>query len=223
VSIQDQTPISTSLVLEDLRLWAPSSAARGVDAKRLLDITVSLVLIGLLLPFLALITLAVALESRGPVLFCQRRTGRGGHIFAMLKFRSMRVMENGDTVVQATQNDPRITRVGHILRTTSLDELPQLFNVLWGEMSLVGPRPHAVAHDEYYGARIPTYTQRQRVQPGMTGWAQVNGARGETPELRHMQARVDLDVWYVAHQSFLLDLKILAKTPLEVLKRRNAF
>jgi len=222
VSFQDQTPVSASAALEDLRLWAPSSAAHGVDAKRLLDIAVSLALIGLLLPLLAFLTLAVALESRGPVLFCQRRTGRGGRIFGMLKFRSMRVMENGGTVVQASENDPRVTRVGRILRTTSLDELPQLFNVLWGEMSLVGPRPHAVAHDEYYAARIATYKQRQRVQPGMTGWAQVNGARGETPELRHMQARIDLDIWYVAHQSFLLDLKILAKTPLEVLKRRNA-
>jgi exopolysaccharide biosynthesis polyprenyl glycosylphosphotransferase len=222
VSFQDQTPVSASVLLEDLRLWAPSSAAHGLDAKRLLDITASLALIGLLLPLLALISLAVALESRGPVLFCQRRTGRNGRIFAMLKFRSMRVMENGGTVVQATRNDPRLTRIGRILRTTSLDELPQLFNVLWGEMSLVGPRPHAVAHDEYYAARIANYAQRQRVQPGMTGWAQVNGARGETPELRHMQARIDLDVWYVAHRSFLLDLKILARTPLEVLKRRNA-
>jgi lipopolysaccharide/colanic/teichoic acid biosynthesis glycosyltransferase len=103
-----------------------------------------------------------------------------------------------------------------------LDELPQLFNVLLGEMSLVGPRPHAIAHDDYYGARIANYTLRQQAQPGMTGWAQVNGARGETPELRHMQARVDLDAWYVEHQSFFLDLRILAKTPLEVLKRRNA-
>jgi lipopolysaccharide/colanic/teichoic acid biosynthesis glycosyltransferase len=140
----------------------------------------------------------------------------------MLKFRSMRVMKDGAEVLQATMDDPRVTRVGRVLRSTSLDELPQLFNVLLGEMSLVGPRPHAVAHDEYYGARIAGYITRQKVLPGMTGWAQINGARGETPELHHMQARVDLDHWYVAHQSFLLDLQILAKTPLEVLKRRNA-
>jgi len=222
VSIQDQTPDTPAFALEDLRLWVPSQAATGLDAKRLLDIAVSLALIVLLLPVLALITLAVALESRGPVLFCQHRRGRHGRIFAMFKFRSMRALENGAEVVQAKENDPRVTRAGRILRTTSLDELPQLFNVLTGEMSLVGPRPHAVAHDDFYGARIANYTLRQRVKPGMTGWAQVNGARGETPELHHMQARVDLDAWYVAHQSLLLDLKILAMTPLEVLKQRNA-
>jgi putative colanic acid biosynthesis UDP-glucose lipid carrier transferase len=222
VSIQDQTPTPPAFALEELRLWVPSSATRTFDAKRLLDLAVSLALIAVLLPVLAVITLAVALETRGPVLFCQRRTGMGGQIFGMFKFRSMRVTENGTDVVQATENDPRVTRVGRVLRSTSLDELPQLFNVLSGEMSLVGPRPHAVAHDEYYGARIANYVIRQKTKPGMTGWAQVNGARGETPELRQMQARVDLDAWYVEHHSFLLDLKILAKTPLEVLKRRNA-
>jgi putative colanic acid biosynthesis UDP-glucose lipid carrier transferase len=222
VSIQDQTPVPLLPALEDLRLWVPSEAASGLDAKRLLDITVSLILILALLPVLAVITLLIAAESRGPVLFCQHRRGRHGRIFPMFKFRSMRVLENGAQVVQARENDPRVTRVGKVLRTTSLDELPQLFNVLSGEMSLVGPRPHAVAHDDYYGARIAAYTVRQRVKPGMTGWAQVNGARGETPELHHMQARVNLDAWYVAHHSFLLDLKILARTPLEVLKRRNA-
>lgn len=222
MSIQDQTPAPAPFALEDLRLWVPSQAATGLDAKRLLDIAVSLTLIVVLLPVLAAISLAVALESRGPVLFCQHRRGRHGRIFPMFKFRSMRVLEDGAVVVQAKENDPRVTRAGRILRSTSLDELPQLFNVLAGEMSLVGPRPHAVAHDDFYGARIANYAVRQRVKPGMTGWAQVNGARGETPELRHMQARVDLDAWYVAHQSFLLDLKILVLTPLEVLKRRNA-
>ncbi len=220
MSIQDQSP--PAFALEDVRLWTPSSAAQGIDAKRALDVAVSLVLILLLLPVLALVSLAVAVETRGPVLFCQRRTGRHGRVFGMLKFRSMRVMEDGAEVLQATQHDPRVTRVGRVLRTTSLDELPQLFNVLFGEMSLVGPRPHAVAHDEYYGARIAGYTARQKVLPGMTGWAQVNGARGETPELRHMQTRIDLDLWYVAHHSVLLDVKILMKTPLEVLTRRNA-
>jgi len=221
VSIQDHTPPPAAFAPAG-RPWVPARAARSLDAKRFLDIAVSLALIVLLLPLLAAIGLLVALESRGPVLFCQHRTGQDGRIFPMFKFRSMRVLENGTEVAQATQNDPRVTRVGRALRTTSLDELPQLFNVLLGEMSLVGPRPHAVAHDAYYGARIANYTQRQKVRPGMTGWAQVNGARGETPELRHMQARVDLDIWYVAHRSFLLDLLILAKTPLEVLTRRNA-
>jgi exopolysaccharide biosynthesis polyprenyl glycosylphosphotransferase len=221
VSIQDQPPVSAAFAPAS-RPWVLAPAVRGLDAKRLLDIAVSLTLIVLLLPLLAVLGLLVALESRGPVLFCQRRTGQDGRVFPMFKFRSMRVLEDGTEVAQATQNDPRVTRIGRILRATSLDELPQLFNVLLGEMSLVGPRPHAVAHDAYYGARIAGYTQRQKAKPGMTGWAQVNGARGETPELRHMQARVDLDIWYVEHRSFLLDLRILAKTPLEVLKGRNA-
>ena len=155
-------------------------------------------------------------------MFCQHRTGLDGRAFPMLKFRSMRVLVNGTEVAQSTHNDPRVTQVGRVLRTTSLDELPQLFTVLLGEMSLVGPRPHAVAHDAYYGARIANYTQRQKAKPGMTGWAQVNGARGETPELHHMQTRVALDIWYIEHRSFVLDLSILAKTPLEVLTRRNA-
>jgi putative colanic acid biosynthesis UDP-glucose lipid carrier transferase len=221
VSIQDQTPAPAGFAPAD-RLWPPTRAAHDLDAKRVLDIAVSLMLIILLLPLLAAISLLVAVESSGPVLFCQHRTGRHGRIFPMFKFRSMRVLEDGAVVVQARRNDPRVTRVGRVLRATSLDELPQLFNVLLGEMSLVGPRPHAIAHDAYYGACIADYARRQQAKPGMTGWAQVNGARGETPELRHMQARVDLDIWYVEHQSLLLDLRILAKTPLEVLKRRNA-
>ncbi len=217
--IQDQTPSLS--VAEHLRLCSASARPRR-ETQRLLDIAVSLVLILLLSPLLAIITLAVALGTPGPVLFCQRRTGKDGQIFAMFKFRSMRVLEDGAEIVQAREHDPRITRIGRFLRVSSLDELPQLFNVLRGEMSLVGPRPHAVAHDEYYGARIKDYALRQRVRPGMTGWAQVNGKRGATPQLSDMQARVELDAWYVAHRSLALDLKILARTPLEVLRRRNA-
>jgi lipopolysaccharide/colanic/teichoic acid biosynthesis glycosyltransferase len=219
VPIQDQTP--SLCVAEHLRLCA-ASARPQPDVHRLLDFAVTVPLILMLLPLLAVITLAVALETPGPVLFCQRRTGKDGRIFAMFKFRSMRVMEDGAEIVQAQERDPRVTRVGRFLRVSSLDELPQLFNVLRGEMSLVGPRPHAVAHDEYYGARIGEYVVRQRVRPGMTGWAQVNGARGATPEISDMQARVALDAWYVAHRNLALDLKILARTPLEVLRRRNA-
>ena len=216
-----QEPIPT-LTFEDQRLWAPSTGALAPDAKRVLDVVVSLVAILLLLPVFAAISLAVALETRGPVLFCQRRQGRNGQVFGILKFRSMRVMEDGAQVVQAQKHDARVTRVGRILRSTSLDELPQLFNVLSGEMSLVGPRPHAIAHDEYYGARIEAYGRRQRVKPGITGWAQVNGARGETPELADMEKRVTFDAWYVSHRSLALDILILLKTPLAVLSRRNA-
>ena len=134
----------------------------------------------------------------------------------------MHVMEDGADVTQATAGDVRVTRVGRVIRKLSLDELPQLFNVIAGDMSLVGPRPHAVTHDDYYGAAISNYALRQEVKPGITGWAQVNGARGATPTLDVMQRRVDLDAWYVAHASLALDLKILVRTPLEVLFSRNA-
>lgn len=222
MSIQDQPSLPSLFADAELRLWVPSQAAPILDAKRALDIAVSAAAILFLLPLLALISLAVTLDSRGPVLFCQRRRGRGGEIFGILKFRTMRVLEDGAEVVQATKHDDRITRVGRFLRLTSLDELPQLLNVLFGEMSLVGPRPHALAHDEYYGARISAYAKRQQVKPGITGWAQVNGARGETPELSDMRKRIDFDAWYVDHKSLGLDLLILAKTPKAVLSMRNA-
>jgi putative colanic acid biosysnthesis UDP-glucose lipid carrier transferase len=223
VSIQEQSPAPALLAFESLRLCVASEPTSILDAKRIVDIAVSLIAIVLLLPIFALVTLLVALESRGPVLFCQRRIGRGGKPFGILKFRSMKVLEDGPDVVQAVQNDPRITRVGRLLRASSLDELPQLFNVLWGEMSLVGPRPHAVAHDEYYSARINGYALRYNAKPGITGWAQVNGARGETRELSDMQRRIDFDAWYVEHVSVALDLLILVRTPLEVVRRRNAY
>ena len=157
------------------------------DARRMLDIALSVLALIVLSPILALATLAIALDSPGPILFCQRRTGLNGKPFGIFKFRTMTVLEDGDVVIQATAGDARITRVGRFLRTASIDELPQLFNVLAGDMSLVGPRPHAIAHDEYYGARIPGYDRRFAVKPGITGWAQVQGARGATPTLEHMR------------------------------------
>jgi putative colanic acid biosynthesis UDP-glucose lipid carrier transferase len=190
--------------------------------KRALDVIVAALLILLLSPLLALVSLAILLDSRGPLVFAQRRTGLNGKTFAILKFRSMHVLEDGADVKQAVRGDARITRVGRVIRKLSLDELPQLFNVLAGDMSLVGPRPHAVAHDEYYGAAIANYAVRQQVKPGITGWAQVNGARGATPTLESMRTRVDLDAWYVEHTSLALDLLILARTPFEVLRSRNA-
>lgn len=200
----------------------PSAQAPGtILAKRALDIVLSALLLVLLSPALALISLAVVLDSRGPLLFCQMRTGQYGRLFPILKFRSMHVMEDGSDVRHVSEPDARITRVGRIIRKLSLDELPQLLNVLAGGMSLIGPRPHAVTHDAYYGAAISNYVIRQQVKPGITGWAQVNGARGATPTLETMRRRVDFDVWYVANASFALDLAILARTPLEVLRPRN--
>jgi exopolysaccharide biosynthesis polyprenyl glycosylphosphotransferase len=199
-----------------------SLAHESLRAKRALDVSVALLVLLFCLPIFAAITLAVALDSRGPVLFRQRRAGEGGKLFGIYKFRSMHVLEDGTNVVQAIKGDARITRVGRFLRASSLDELPQLFNVLSGEMSLVGPRPHALAHDEFYSARIANYRMRHQVKPGITGWAQVHGARGATTELADMQWRIDLDAWYVAHESLWLDILILARTPLEVLRHRNA-
>ena len=185
--------------------------------KRLIDIVVSgVLLLVCLIPGL-LIALLVKLDSPGPALFHQRRIGLNGRPFHILKFRTMHVLEDGPQVVQAIRRDPRVTRFGALLREFSVDELPQLINVLAGDMSLVGPRPHAAAHDDYYGRRIANYAYRHRVRPGITGWAQINGARGATPTLSDMQARIDLDAWYVDHCSLALDLMILFLTPLEIL------
>jgi undecaprenyl-phosphate galactose phosphotransferase/putative colanic acid biosynthesis UDP-glucose lipid carrier transferase len=167
--------------------------------------------------------IAIKLDSKGPVLFHQTRTGKDGVPFRIYKFRTMDVLEDGPTILQACRDDPRVTRVGRWLRASSVDELPQLFNVLRGEMSLVGPRPHAVAHDQLYSKQIPNYVLRQHVKPGITGWAQVNGYRGETSSLELMQRRVDLDIWYAQNVSVLLDLEILVRTVFEVCRPRNAY
>jgi len=190
--------------------------------KRGVDVVVSGVALLLALPVMALISLLIRLDSPGPVFFRQTRLGRDGRPFDIRKFRTMNVMENGDTVVQACENDSRITRVGAWLRLSSLDELPQLLNVLSGEMSLVGPRPHACAHDAYYGARIPEYGIRQSVKPGITGWAQIHGLRGETRTVEDMRQRVAFDIWYAKNATLALDLVVLLRTPLEVFRSRNA-
>jgi undecaprenyl-phosphate galactose phosphotransferase/putative colanic acid biosynthesis UDP-glucose lipid carrier transferase len=140
-----------------------------------------------------------------------------------MKFRTMTVLEDGDQVAQASRNDPRVTRVGRFLRKTSLDELPQIFNVLCGEMSLVGPRPHARAHDALYASLIENYEIRQHVKPGITGWAQVNGLRGETLDIEAMRERVEHDIWYAKNTSMALDLAILLRTALLVLRQTNAY
>jgi len=192
------------------------------NGKRALDLGLALILLVLLAPLMGAIALLIRLESKGPVLFRQTRNGICGRPFRILKFRSMRVMEDGIDVVQASAADSRITRLGGLLRRYSLDELPQLINVLAGDMSLVGPRPHAQAHDSFYGALISAYGDRFAVKPGMTGWAQVHGHRGPTPTIAVMAARIDHDVVYVRRASFALDLQILLRTPLAILFPRNA-
>jgi Undecaprenyl-phosphate glucose phosphotransferase len=201
---------------------APLNVAQ-LAIKRTLDLTAALLA---LVPFaliFVIVGIATMLDSRGPILFKQTRLGHRGVPFAIFKFRTMTVAENGAIVEQAQANDRRVTWVGRWLRKTSIDELPQLINVLRGEMSLVGPRPHAVAHDQYYTMLIGNYDIRQHVKPGITGWAQVNGLRGETSSLDLMRKRVEFDVWYAKNSGVLLDLRILILTVVEVLRQRNAY
>src|SRR5690606_10159618 len=204
--------------LNESPLTANPSAAL---LKATLDRTLALLAIVALSPLLLVVAAAVKLSSPGPVLFKQPRHGFNGEVFQMWKFRSMR--PHDDTVVkQATRHDPRITPVGRFIRRTSIDELPQLFNVLMGDMSLVGPRPHAVQHNDYYSEKIQAYMNRHRIKPGITGYAQINGLRGETDTLDKMERRVKLDLEYINSWSLWLDIKILLKTPLALFSR-NAY
>ena len=190
--------------------------------KRLEDIVVGALLLALSLPLWPLIALAIKLDSRGPVLFRQRRRGLNQRIFEVLKFRSMTVLEDGADVRQAERGDLRVTRVGRWLRVTSLDELPQLVNVLRGEMSLVGPRPHALVHDDEFGEQVPAYVNRTKMKPGITGLAQVRGLRGETRTSGRLEARVAHDIAYIRNWSLLLDLKILFLTVRAIVVGENA-
>jgi Undecaprenyl-phosphate glucose phosphotransferase len=190
--------------------------------KRLFDIGMSAVILLLLVPVLLVVCVGIKLDSRGPAIFRQRRRGFNGKEFIIYKFRTMTVMENGPRILQASRRDIRVTRLGRLLRRASVDELPQLINVLRGDMSLVGPRPHAVAHDEEYGSLIPNYAFRHHVKPGITGWAQVHGFRGETSNLELMKKRIELDLWYINNWSVALDTQILARTFFELLRGRNA-
>ncbi len=191
--------------------------------KRLSDIIISLLILIPLIPVLILIALGVKLSSPGPVLFKQRRYGLNGEEIRIYKFRSMTVCDNGNIIKQATRNDTRITRFGGFLRKTSLDELPQFINVLQGRMSIVGPRPHAVAHNELYRQLIKGYMIRHKVKPGITGWAQVNGLRGETDSLDKMAARIEYDLDYLRSWSMGLDLQIIMRTVGVVLGDQNAY
>jgi Undecaprenyl-phosphate glucose phosphotransferase len=180
--------------------------------KRVVDIGLSASGLLMLLPLLVLVAIAIRFDSPGPILFRQGRMGFNGRLFRIYKFRTMNVLDDGPVIQQARRGDPRVTRIGRWLRSTSIDELPQLINVLKGEMSLVGPRPHALAHDNEYDQMIADYALRYHVKPGITGWAQVNGFRGETPTVRLMELRVEHDLWYIRNWTFWLDAKILMKT-----------
>jgi len=195
-----------------LQLWATQATPLKLRLKYTADQGVSLLLILLLAPLLALLALLVVIDSPGPVLFVQRRYGINGRPFHCYKFRTMGVLEDDTSVTQATRDDPRVTRVGRWLRRSNLDELPQLLNVLRGDMSLVGPRPHAAAHNEYYRTRVDAYMRRHTLRPGITGWAQVLGYRGETRTLSAMQQRVHADLDYIHNWSLVLDFEILLLT-----------
>ena len=188
---------------------APPALSR---AKRALDLFGAVVALILFLPLLLILAAAIRLESPGPAIFRQRRGGLNGRPFTIYKFRTMRTQEDGDVILQAYSGDERITWLGALLRRTSMDELPQLLNIVKGEMSLVGPRPHALAHDRFYGELIPDYARRLRTRPGLTGLAQVCGLRGETRELDLMAERVRHDLRYIDDWSLLLDLQLIAGT-----------
>jgi Undecaprenyl-phosphate glucose phosphotransferase len=180
--------------------------------KRSFDLIIAAVALLTLLPLMLIAALLIKLDSRGPVFFAQKRNGFNGQAFDIYKFRTMHVLEDGPAVKQATRNDPRVTRLGHWLRRSSIDELPQLFNVIRGDMSMVGPRPHATTHNSEYEKLIANYAFRHHVKPGLTGWAQVNGYRGETRRIEQMQRRVEHDLWYINNWNLWLDLRIVLQT-----------
>jgi exopolysaccharide biosynthesis polyprenyl glycosylphosphotransferase len=192
-------------------LRAPLSNFEAI-AKRAIDIFGAVLGIALLAPLFAIVALLIKLDSKGPVFFTQRRYGLRQDVFWILKFRSMSSLEDGSDVVQAKKNDPRITRVGRWLRSSNIDELPQLVNVLRGDMSLVGPRPHALVHDMAFARKIARYSLRHRMKPGITGWAQINGLRGEIRSDEEIRDRVAHDIYYIDHWSLLFDLRILLLT-----------
>ena len=220
------------LKLLDVVAIGPNNAVRFVRApmsdaavllKRAVDIVLSAMALVLLSPLLLLTALAIKLESHGPVIFRQARRGFNGQTFMIWKFRSMTVTESGYGMTQAKRGDARFTRIGRIIRATSIDELPQLVNVLTGHMSLVGPRPHAISHDEALSRQLADYAHRQRIKPGITGWAQVSGFRGETVNARQIEGRVAHDIHYIDNWSIYLDLWIMVRTVIAVLVQRDAY
>ena len=190
--------------------------------KRSFDVVISGLLLVMFAPLMLMVSVIIKFDSRGKIIFRQRRKGFNGQEFVIYKFRTMAVMEDGAAITQA-KRDPRVTRFGKLLRRSSIDELPQLFNVLKGDMSLVGPRPHAVAHDDQYVDVVANYAFRHHVNPGISGWAQVNGLRGETRKLGQMTRRVEYDLWYINNWTLTLDIQILLRTVVEQMRSRQAY
>ena len=219
---QWNTPADTAPSTEPLPLRAVHPKRRhmrrrirkplGGVSKRAFDILVSSAALLVISPIIAVAAIAIRAESKGPIFFGQRRGGFAGRTFCIYKLRTMRTTDDGSSVTQASRGDARVTAVGKLLRKTSIDELPQIFNVLRGDMSLVGPRPHAVAHDRDHVRVDPRYSQRWQARPGLTGWAQVNGCRGPLPTAADVQRRTQYDLEYISSWSLALDLKVLART-----------
>ncbi|PXA96891.1 hypothetical protein DMC47_16385 [Nostoc sp. 3335mG] len=219
VNLIDIVPLGSG---RSLRLLSAPMSEAGRFFKRSFDIVAAGTGLVLLSPILLAVAMAVRLTSPGPALFRQERRGFNGGNFHIYKFRSMRVMESGHAMRQAQKNDPRITAIGHLIRRTSVDELPQLINVLRGEMSLVGPRPHAISHDDELSGKFELYAQRQRLKPGITGWAQVNGYRGDTSTQDKIEGRTLHDLYYAENWSLLLDIWIVLLTVFSPRTRQNA-
>jgi Undecaprenyl-phosphate glucose phosphotransferase len=192
-------------------------------AKRFFDLGLAAAGLLTLLPLMLVTAILIKFDSHGPIFFLQKRNGFNGQPFNIFKFRTMHVLEDGPVILQATRNDPRVTRLGRWLRRSSIDELPQLFNVIRGDMSLVGPRPHAAFHNSEYEKLIANYAFRHHVKPGLTGWAQVNGFRGETRQIEQMERRIEYDLWYINNWSPLLDLRIVLQTVLVALRQTTAY
>jgi exopolysaccharide biosynthesis polyprenyl glycosylphosphotransferase len=219
VKFLDVVPIGPHHALRFVR--APMSDFAVVQ-KRALDLLLAMLGIVVLMPLLLVAAIAIVLDSTGPVIYRQARRGFNGEIFMMWKFRSMKVTESGYDMREAKEGDPRITRVGRFIRATSIDELPQLVNVVLGSMSLVGPRPHAISHDARLSEQLATYAHRQRIKPGITGWAQVHGYRGDTSSPEAVVSRIEHDMYYIEHWSLPLDLWIMVLTVFAPAARRNA-
>jgi putative colanic acid biosynthesis UDP-glucose lipid carrier transferase len=208
-------PVHGSKAIGNLRADVASpvpAAEQDRLEKRIFDVLAGAVGLVLAAPLLLLIAVAIKLDSRGPVFFRQRRYGRNNEVFRIFKFRTMTVAEDGALVVQAARDDVRVTRIGRLLRSSSLDEVPQLINVLLGQMSIVGPRPHALAHEERFEEDFDLFSRRRRVLPGITGWAQVNGFRGETKTPEDVEKRMDYDLFYIDNWSIWFDMEIIVRT-----------
>jgi exopolysaccharide biosynthesis polyprenyl glycosylphosphotransferase len=191
--------------------------------KRAFDVVVAIAGLILFSPLFLCAALAIKLDSPGPVFFRQTRHGYNKQVIRVLKFRTMTTLENGSDYKQVSRNDDRVTAVGRIFRRSNIDELPQLFNVLMGEMSIVGPRPHATAHNDMFEGRILPFARRHNVRPGITGWAQVNGARGETDTVEKMELRINYDLYYIDNWSFFFDVKIIVMTLFSKKSYSNAY